>query len=191
MRNTTFYLLLATLSLLSSATFADDLLNGCKIHPWTDKEDNENDYQVISNGRTVYWQKTAESGGANNYTNEGNRELGDRDGMISPVTVDGVLSENQTSQAVYACEKNGRHLPTWEDFQALRNCFDKKKSDSRYLSSDGLKKLYSYFPDMEGRSFWSSSVHPNRSYAFYFNGADGYGDYYNRYYQYSVRCVSR
>ncbi len=169
---------MACAPIFSTAAFAEDLLNGCKFNEWNDINGRPKYYQVISKDNagkehTVYWLKQAESG---EYSNKGD--------------YDKTTFVINNSPAVTACEKKKLHLPTKEEFEALRNCFE---PDGRFLSNNGLKGLYSKLPDMENRWFWSSSavsVSPE-DFAFVFSGYDGDVVSFYRYYQDSVRCVGR
>lgn len=176
MKNFTICLLMACAPIFSTAAFAEDLLNGCKFNEWNDINGKPKYYQVISKDNaekehTVYWLKQAESG---LYSNQGD--------------YDKTTFVINNSPAVAACEKKKLHLPTKEEFEALRNCFE---PDGRFLSNNGLKGLYSKLPDMENRWFWSSSAYSSHPESFAFEGGYGFVDYDYRDLQNSVRCVGR
>jgi hypothetical protein len=158
-------------------SMAEKMLNGCVINEWNNTKGQPTYYQVVSQGRTVYWLKNAEHNGDAIYSNTGD------------VNTNGIITN---SDAVKACTKKGLSLPTKEDFDALQRCFEAEKPDSRFLSDKGLSDLYSKFPDMAHRWFWSSSVDPDvHAGAFLFNGLVGHVDVDLRGYHYSVRCVGR
>jgi hypothetical protein len=100
---------------------------------------------------------------------------------------DGIVTD---SAATRACAKIGGTVPTKQDFEKLKASFE--LDGSGHLTDQGRKDLYTMFPDMKGRWFWSSSVHPNFSYyASYFSGLYGNVYYDVRSDADSVRCVAR
>lgn len=185
MKNLIFCFVVASSSFFLSAVFAEDLLNGCKFNEWNDINGKPKYYQVISKdyagvAHTVYWLKQAESG---KYSNEGD--------------YDKTTFVINKSPAVAACKKKRLHLPTKEEFEALSNCFEPDVGflSTRFLSTNGLKGLYSKLPDMENRWFWSSSAHSGRPEgdAFFFDGYSGGvgSNLRDSRFQVSVRCVGR
>ncbi len=178
----------------------------------------------------VAWKKFAENKALPIYLHKINREHL-RNGIVYPFSENGPITTGEnlvktkrifevdmdlTSAAVYACEKNGTHLPTKEEYEALGNCFQPHIQHSVKLSDAGLSELYRKFPDMKPSEsvafpyFWSSSVevvnHPN-GYKTYkrlmFNSTIGFmardnvdtqytdGTTAEEVDKYSVRCVDR
>ena len=172
----------------SSVSFADDLLNGCHFY----QDYNPDFHKVVSYDNeglklyrehkikeaeahllTVFWAKNAEPG---DYTNEGQV----KDHLLT------------NGPAVVACEKKHLALPTKEQFEALRNCFESDARDSDFLSENGRAQLVSRIPDMANQWFWTASVgkhYPGGAFAFWFQ----WGVFENdiRATRDSVRCVWR
>ena len=99
---------------------------------------------------------------------------------------DRVENNKTPKQAKEFCESLGLDLPENEDFERLRSFMGSEPGTHTGFKSQVL-------PDLKGRWFWSSSVHPTGpDYAYYFDGYYGdigYGNCSN--YNFSVRCVAR
>jgi hypothetical protein len=103
---------------------------------------------------------------------------------------DGVVMD---SPATEACAKIGGSLPLLQDYRILAAYFE--VDNHQNFTTQGLKDLNTLFPDMQNRSFWSSSLYPNvpdSAWLFYGDsGGSGYVGARDYYYDVSVRCVGR
>ena len=106
-------------SFFSSVSFAEALLNGCKFNEYNDTNNGRSYWKVISKDNegalhTVYWLKQAESG---TFSNAGDYEKG--------------TFRIYNTPAIKVCLEKKLNLPTKEEFEALRNCFE---PDGQFLS---------------------------------------------------------
>jgi hypothetical protein len=147
---------------------------GCEIREWSNRRGEATYYRVSSEGRVVFWRRQPE---VSKHSNEGSQE--------------GIRTW-ESSEAYRACARRGFELPAFEDFEALRSCFEREASDSRVLSERGLREFHELFPSMTRDWYWSVSVYPgNPSYAFLFSGKMGMMDGLPGRYPGRVVCVVR
>ena len=97
------------------------------------------------------------------------------------------------SPATEACAKIGGKLPIAQQYKKFATYFE---TDSNgYFTNQGRKDLFTIFPGMNGRGFWTSSVYPfDKSVAYVFGADSGIvgtidGERIN--YFISVRCTDR
>ncbi len=169
---------------LSSTTYAANPLSyDCTLKDASDP----NFLEMVSvdddgDPHTVLWAKKIESDGKPLYSMKALDEAaGDLQGESYPVLKDGTVVHNRralseaeidqtkTSPAVFACEKQGLHLPTIYEYEALQHCFNTKRRMAHELGVPVIKRkdlasFYRQFPEMkpasygENKKWWSSTV---------------------------------
>jgi len=212
--------------ILGSSAYAH--LNGCQIS----EDSSKRYYQVVSKDnqgvlRSVYWAKYPDPFGGV-YSNLGDGDSGNR---IFPVLKDGTVVKDGrrlnkdelapssrtatgdepsgtkfNSDAVYACESRGLHLPMQEEFEALKNCFEKDTEWSddlanANLSEQGSRDLQALFTHKTTESvansrYWTSTIRgdgswPDSYYSSELRGEDGRLGADFRILKQSVICVHR